>query len=211
MQQDGGYDEGYESCGCFWGKEPGSYVRKLTELTGGVSDRRVLDVGCGEGKNAVYMARRGARVTAIEISQAALDNAVLNWPNESNITWLLADATEIEIPTCSYDIVVMYGVLHCLPGPDQIQRLVSRLQAGTTNGGYHVLCTFNDREHDLSAHPDFDPTLLSHDDYLSLYSDWRIEVESDEDLHEVHPHNLIPHVHSMSRIIARKIATRPPS
>jgi hypothetical protein len=37
-----------------------------------------------------------------------------------------------------------------------------------------------------------------------MYRGWTLLHQSDEDLHETHPHNSIPHVHSMTRLIARK-------
>ena len=78
------------------------------------------------------------------------------------------------------------------------------LQAATAPGGYNVVCVFNDRQQDLTAHPGFTPTLLRHTDYLGLYSSWELVYASDEDLHEIHPHNGVPHMHSLTRLIARK-------
>jgi tellurite methyltransferase len=70
--------------------------------------------------------------------------------------------------------------------------------------GYHIVATFNDGPHDLSAHPGFTPTLASHDFYLKRYFGNEILSESSHVIHETHPHNGVPHFHSLTRLIARK-------
>jgi hypothetical protein len=71
-----------------------------------------------------------------------------------------------------------------------------------------VICAFNDRFQDLSAHPGFSPTTLNHNIYLDIFSDLETIQAHDRDLHEIHPHNGILHTHSMTRILARKPSLR---
>ena len=54
-------------------------------------DLRVLDLGCGEGKNAAFLASRGALVEAIDSSELALANARSAWPSAENVigAWLI--------------------------------------------------------------------------------------------------------------------------
>src|SRR4051794_41019534 len=67
----GQYDFEYAQCCCFWGTEPGKYARLLpTHLSNGC----VLDLGAGEGKNAIYLATLGFEIIAVECSQYALKN-----------------------------------------------------------------------------------------------------------------------------------------
>jgi 2-polyprenyl-3-methyl-5-hydroxy-6-metoxy-1,4-benzoquinol methylase len=163
----------------------------------------VLDAGCGEGKNAVYLAKQGAVVHAIDCSELAIKNARTAWPETANVTWEVADVRRTSL-RANYDIVIAYGLLHCLPNVDEVRRTVTILQRLTKPNGFNVLCAFNDREHDLTAHPAFSPTLLRHDEYESMYSGWDIVNCSDTDLHETHPHNNIPHRHSLTRLLAMK-------
>lgn len=201
---DGGYDVGYKDCPCFWGVDPGSLVKRLTAKLGTVEDLLVLDAGCGEGKNAVYLANLGAKVYAIDISKFAIANARTAWPTIHKITWDVADIRDISFPKEEYDIVIAYGLLHCMAKSQEIMMVVSALQEATKRGGYNLICSFNSRYHELSAHNGFSPCFTDHETYLELYRGWEIIESSDSDLTEVHPHNNLRHTHSMTRIIARK-------
>lgn len=198
----GGYESGYAACDCFWGSEPGSYVVRLAQITGLVG-LHVLDAGCGEGKNAGYLAERGASVIGIDISKRALQHAKILHPRES-IAWMHADICQQSWAALNFDVVVAYGLFHCLSTSDDIEYLWRALSDATKIGGYHVICAFNDRDQDLSAHPNFFPCLVPHRFYLDLYGGWQVEAESDETISEMHPHNLIRHHHSLTRILARK-------
>lgn len=202
MRTDGGYDDGYRQCPCFWGIQPASMLLELSRLIGSFEGRAVLDVGCGEGKNAGFCASKGARVLALDMSSVAIGKAQRFW-GASSIDWKIADVREIEFPSSGFDIVIAYGLFHCLSSDSDIRKVVQKLQLATKKGGYHVVCAMNDRSQDLEAHPGLDPCLLSHRRYMSLYQHWTVLVEVDTDLHEVHPHNCIPHRHSMTRLIAR--------
>jgi tellurite methyltransferase len=205
MADSGGYEEGYAACCCFWGRDPGSLVTRLLGKLPDVTAFHVLDAGCGEGKNAHAFAKRGAKVTAVDCSALALHNALIAWPGQA-IEWVQADVRSLAWTSGEFDVVIVYGLLHCFQNYSEIETVVSRLQDSTRVGGRHVLCSFNARWQDLSAHKGFMPCLISHEAYLKLYSSWTIEEASDDDLHETHPHNCIQHVHSLTRLIARKPA-----
>jgi 2-polyprenyl-3-methyl-5-hydroxy-6-metoxy-1,4-benzoquinol methylase len=200
---DGGYDPGYRACACFWGLQPASLVRAFLVSHPDLHGVNVLDAGCGEGKNAAALAQAGASVDAIDISPLALEHAQASWPALATVRWRLADITSPSVALGQYDLVVAYGLLHCLPSASAIHQTVRNLQAHTATNGQHIICAFNDRSQDLRAHPTFSPTLLNHKDYLAFYADWAILTATDSDLHERHPDNEIPHHHSLTRILVQ--------
>jgi tellurite methyltransferase len=200
----GGYDSGYSACPCFWGRSPGSLVRLLEEYVADFRGLSVLDAGCGEGKNAAFLSQRGARVRAIDISKAAIKNGQAAFGNGIGIEWAQGDIRDIELSREYYDVVIAYGLLHCLRSKAEIAKTIRKLQNATAPRGYNMLCALNDRRQDMSAHPDLNPTLLLHQRFLDLYSGWDILHGSDTDLTETHPHNNIEHTHSLTRILARK-------
>lgn len=67
------YEQLYDSEEYYWGLEPADFLDRLIELSGGrEGTRKVLDIGCGEGKDAVYMAQNGFEVTAFDITESGI-------------------------------------------------------------------------------------------------------------------------------------------
>lgn len=198
------YEDGYRRCPCFWGSEPGSLVRELPtflDLTG----RRVLDLGAGEGKNAYFCGAHGAEVVAIELSDTAIRHGKRHFGESERVTWIRADALDYRFDAGAFDVIISYGLTHCLPSADAITDLVCRMQIGVPVGGFNVVCAFNARYHELDrAHPGLKPTLVAHAVYAEMYSTWRLHKCTDTDLRESHPSNGIWHTHSMTRLIAER-------
>ena len=166
----------------------------------------IVDAGCGEGKNASFLAAQGARVYAFDVSLLALAHGRRYWlRNGADIRWFGADVGQLALPSSYFDAVIAYGLLHCLPDEGAVAASVLSLQRATRIGGYNVVCVFNDRGQDLSAHPGFRPCLLAHAWYENAYRDWRIVSSTDRDLVEAHPHNSLVHRHSMTRILAQRV------
>lgn len=66
------WDERYASEGLVWGREPNRFVvEAVTDLPPGTA----LDLGCGQGRNALWLASRGHRVTGIDLSPVAIGQA----------------------------------------------------------------------------------------------------------------------------------------
>jgi 2-polyprenyl-3-methyl-5-hydroxy-6-metoxy-1,4-benzoquinol methylase len=164
---------------------------------------RLRDLGCGEGKNAAAFAQAGALVVAVDCSVFALTNGQREF-GHAKIEWVLSDAETYLRKSDSFDVIVMYGLLHCLASRVAIASVLKLAISRTGIGGHHIVAAFNDGPHDLSAHPGFVPTLAPHNFYLKEYRGHRIVSESNELLHETHPHNNIPHFHSLTRLIATR-------
>ena len=202
--KNGGYDEGYSAVACFWGEDPGSLVKLFLERHSAKGDS-VLDLGCGEGKNANAFAAAGANAIAVDCSLDAITNGKSVF-GDGAIDWRIADAVSFAAsqPEQTYNVVVAYGLLHCMSSEAEADGLINDVQRVTKSGGTVILAAFNDRSQDLSAHPGFSPLLMPHDWYAAKFDGWNAEVLTDTDLHETHPHNGIPHHHSLTRLIAKK-------
>jgi SAM-dependent methyltransferase len=88
------WDERYGATELVWGTGPNRWVeRELADLTPG----RALDLACGEGRNALWLAAKGWQVTALDFSAVALDKGrVLESAQDASaprVDWVCGDAT----------------------------------------------------------------------------------------------------------------------
>lgn len=202
---DGGYDEGYTSCPCFWGTHPAEMVVQAIHATAVGTRRRALDLGCGEGKNAVALASAGFDVLALDTSEAAVANAIRAFPQDK-IQWLVADMRTIRGPKDYFDVIIATGSLHCLASTEDIVYAIGLIKSMTRRGGLNVIYAFNNGPHDMRGHSEkFSPTLLAHSSYLASYSDWEVLRASDSVQLDRHPHNGVEHSHSITRLMARRV------
>jgi SAM-dependent methyltransferase len=101
------WDERYRSTDRVWSGNPNLHlVAQAEDLTPGTA----LDVGSGEGADAIWLARRGWQVTGVDISAVALERAAANAATSGadvapRISWLHADLTSWDPGDASYDLV----------------------------------------------------------------------------------------------------------
>ena len=109
------------------------------EARAGLAGRRVLDVGCGGGLLAEGMARRGARVTGIDLSPGALEVARLH-ALESGVTVDYRQLAVEELPDSdhdAFDLVTCLEMLEHVPDPAQVIQAIS----GLVRPGGDVVCS----------------------------------------------------------------------
>jgi SAM-dependent methyltransferase len=110
------------------GRPNGRLVAEVADVTPG----RALDVGCGEGADAIWLARRGWDVTAIDISDVAVARARLAAEQAgATVEWVCADALDTSFTACSFDLVSMqYPALPKSSGTAAVQTLLDGLRSG---------------------------------------------------------------------------------
>ncbi|MEV4560331.1 FAD-dependent oxidoreductase [Kitasatospora sp. NPDC049285] len=98
------WDNRYGESEQIWSGRPnGALVHEATDLKPG----HALDLGCGEGGDAIWLARQGWQVTAVDISQVALDRAAARAAAEGvadRITWQRVDLSHA-FPAGRFDLV----------------------------------------------------------------------------------------------------------
>ena len=98
-------------------------------LCGDLKGRRVLDIGCGAGENAVAMASQGAHVIAIDTSSAQLAlGKRLAADAEVRVEWHQGDAADLAfLRADSIDLALAAGVVHEIEDLDRLFRQVQRV------------------------------------------------------------------------------------
>jgi SAM-dependent methyltransferase len=135
-----------ESGGAIWSGRPNG--RLVLEVTG-LPPGRALDVGCGEGADAIWLARGGWAVTAADISEVAVTRA-RDAAEVAGVTvdWVVGDVLALQWPARSFDLVSMqYPALPKAAGEAAMHKLLD----GVRPGGL-VLAVYHDLDDEHRAH-----------------------------------------------------------
>lgn len=128
------WDARYASHDALWSGNPNAHL--ITEAQG-LAPGAALDVGCGEGADAIWLAERGWRVTAVDISTVALQRAVAHASQvgaeaAAHIDWAHQDARSWDPGQARFDLVsAQYLHLPAVPR----QALFARMAAAVAPGG----------------------------------------------------------------------------
>ena len=204
------YQEEYENTtGLFWGNKPAKYVRLFAEtISPTLTELVVLDLGAGEGKNSVYLAKMGCNVTAVDISEIALSKFYLQDDYEiykNKINKINCNILDSAFEDLQFDIIVAYGIFHCLSSQMEIERFVEKVKKWTKTGGYFIGATFTDEIPPpvVQEYLEFE-SFLPFGSFEKLFSNWKIICTEDEIITETHPTSRVSHQHSITRLIAQK-------
>ncbi len=163
---------------------------------------RVLDLGCGDGRNALFLAQAGLEVDAVDTSLTGV-RKLANRAAKAGVpirAWV-QDITTLELPG-DYQLVIAHGVLHLLDRPTW-WRVVRAMQSWTVPGGWNVVAVFTDR---LPTPPELAPHtrgLFREGELRDLYDRWRVELWHAYTLEDEHPGG-IRHQHAINQIVARR-------
>ncbi|WP_169053917.1 class I SAM-dependent methyltransferase [Agromyces sp. H66] len=123
---DARYRSAAEAGGREWAAEPHGELRRVA---GALAPGRALDLACGDGRNAAWLARRGWSVTAVDFSAEALELARSHAPE--GIDWVQADVTGWQ-PDGDYDLITITYLQ--LPAP-AMRSVLARASTWLAPGG----------------------------------------------------------------------------
>ncbi len=143
-----------EGDGVMWSGRPNG---RLVVEVAGLARGRALDVGCGEGADAIWLARRGWTVTAVDISEVAISRArEVGGLAGAAVDWVCGDVLQTPLPTRSFDVVSMqYPALPKAAGDAAVRRLLHTVRPGGL-----LLAVYHDLDDEHRAHmksEGFDP------------------------------------------------------
>jgi tellurite methyltransferase len=202
MREKNVYDEKYAGDGLYWGLKPSEICFKVIGLLPPERSWKLLDIGCGEGRNALFFARNGYDVSAFDLSARGVEK-----------TRILAEKTGVTMDVFAddlityrlkeeFDILFSTGVLHYVP--KSIRRdLFDNYKKYTRPGGLNVFSVFVEKPFIPKA-PDAENKAQKwiSGELFGYYHDWIIEYCTEEIFDCMS--GGIPHRHAVNRIVARK-------
>jgi SAM-dependent methyltransferase len=127
------WDERYSGAEFEWTTRPNQFV--AAELAG-LPPGRALDLAAGEGRNSVWLAERGWRVTAVDFSSVGLGKGrrlgTARGIDEARIEWIVADLRDYEPERGAFDLVL---VAYFQVGAELRAAVLGRATAALAPGG----------------------------------------------------------------------------
>ena len=106
----------------------------------------ILDVGCGTGENALYLAGRGFTVTGVDAAPAAIEQARLKAIQRGvDITFAVGDVLDLSAHDDAFDSAIDSGCFHVFDDAER-KRYVASVGGAIRTGGRLFLCCFSDRQ-----------------------------------------------------------------
>lgn len=188
----------------YWGKKPNRLaetVVRIIPVTGG-SGKRLVDLGAGEGRDSVFLAKHGFSVVAVDVVPAGLDKARrLASENGVEITTVNANLNDFLLPA-GIDVVYSNGALEYIR-PELRAKRFKHFREQTAPGGYHFMFAFSEHP-EVEIAPDWgnNEYLYKRDELSSFYECWEI-IEKYERVFQCDSSG-VPHCHAATVVIARK-------
>ena len=121
----------YRAVDLVWGTEPNRFVAEA--LGSCRPDGRALDLACGEGRNAIWLAKRGWVVTAVDYSEVAIQRGRRLAKEEGvQVEWICGDVTKVELERGAFGLVL---VSYLQVPTEELRAALARSAAALPPGG----------------------------------------------------------------------------
>ena len=134
------WDRRYAESGLLWSAQPNRFlVAEVSDLPSG----RALDLACGEGRNAVWLARLGWQVTGVDFSEVAIAKArEQSRAAGVDVEWVVADLLDYDPAERAFELVIAFYLQ--VPASDRA-RILSAAAESVADGGTFLLVGHDSR------------------------------------------------------------------
>jgi cyclopropane fatty-acyl-phospholipid synthase-like methyltransferase len=206
------WDQRAETTPYIWTKAPSIVGIKGVEPLKTAEAKTVLDIGCGYGRDTVYLAKQGFQVTGIDFSKEMIAQGE-KWAKEEslNIAFIVDNFTTHNF-TETYDAAVSFNCLHLL-AKDQRKQYVKKLYDLLNPGGIFVTANFSTKESKYRQGEEVEPNTFTRngkivhyfteEELRELFSGFNIVSITQEQAEEEHE-DQGKHTHNEYLLIAKK-------
>ncbi len=131
------FEDRYQSGDTPWdhGMVDYNLIETISKLA--MKSGRALDIGCGTGENAIWLAQQGFDVVACDFSATAIEQARKKQAtaNATDVCFIVADFLADTVPDAPFDFAFDRGCLHCMSAESERSRYVEKVASLLKQGG----------------------------------------------------------------------------
>lgn len=148
-------------------EQPAAFLREVVESDAWRALRgTALDIACGKGRNAIYLAQRGFAVSALDISSVALaEGRQQAQQGDLRIDWQNCDLATAALGHAAFDLIVNFNYLQ--------RSLFGSMRQAVKPGGHVIFETFLIDQAAI-GHPKNPEYLLQHNELLDCFRGFRV-------------------------------------
>jgi len=172
-----------------------------------------LDLGCGEGRNSLLLARYGYHVHAVDVSSQGIQK-LENYAQEhdlQNITCTVADVRTVQLPTAFYDAIVAVTILDHIT-QEEGRKVAEAIVNALKPGGFVFIETFTIHDPGATLSKEEGETISETASFVQYYfqedelADWfsKLETLRYEEIMKYDDSHGEPHYHGLARLIGKK-------
>ncbi len=168
-----------------------------------------LDLGCGYGRDSLFMLQNGFKVTAVDSSCKDIEQLkefiqCHNLPL-SNINLLCKDIRTFDIQKDKYAIINVFNSLQFLSKKEALI-LIDKIKIALKNRGYIIISAFTTDDPLYKKTISNSRCFFKPQELKNKFSDFNIIFYEEKIIHDIaHPKSPEPHLHGIVRLIARKV------
>jgi len=163
---------------------------------------KALDLGCGEGRNVLYLTSIGFVTSAVDISVSGIHKLTnVARDLDLDIDALVCDMREYQFNK-EFDFIVCKGCLHLIRR-EEWQKVIANMKKSTSRGGIHNVGIFTDTLPEPEDQRGLMVGLFKEGELFTCYKDWEIIETKSSEFEDEHPDGS-KHKHSANNIIVRK-------
>lgn len=189
-----------------WGNKPNELLQKIYKQLS--TDLEFLDLGCGQGRDSLFMLQKGFKVTAIDNSQEDIKKIKefiqTNSLPLSNINLFCKDIKSFNIKKNKYAIINIFNSLQFLPKKEAI-KLIYKIKKTIKNKGYIIISGFTVSDPLYKKMNNGNRCFFKPQELKKLFSDFNIIFYEEKIiLDKGHYGSSEPHRHGIVKMIAQK-------
>ena len=197
------YDNIYKQNSHTWGDKPNKLLAMICDDL--ESGSYFLDLGCGQGRDSLFMAKNGFQVTAVDSSSEGINDLNgLAMKAGVEMELICKSIKEFEIESNKYSIINIFNTLQFLKKDDALE-VIDNVKNKLRSGGHMIIAGFTKNDPLFKFEENKDRGFFELGELKNLFSDFEMIFYRELIIDDLgHAGFEEPHEHGVVRMVAKK-------